>query len=856
MERRALVVHASDLLAKGYVAVPTGRRDDDGEPTNALFGVTRAIRQALSFKTPDIAVAVIADEVPGGWPDELRAQVPALTGLLEAHGIHVVAAPEPEHVVASYVRASLEAGYDVVVAGSDKRLAQLVGPDVWWYDGYKDARYTPEMVYKRFGVGPEKVAGWLALVGDDDALSGVPGIGKKGATDLIEAHGSVDAAIGGADDIEGRAGKALRAGLDEARRQLDIAVLRTDVPLPVALDELAYAEPTVETLNGVYGELGFYRLLAVDDEAEDVSYVICASEDDVAAALDALGTGAAALQALIEDPSPPRGDLVGLAVSGGSGRAFYIPFAGEGPTVDPLVLGPWLADPGRPKVGHDVKAAVIALARRGIQVRGIVGDSALASHLADPSGSAPHELQGVARVRLRKPVQSDVGVRSKGASRKPWAGVAVGDAGELACHWADLAGQLWRFFEPTVQRDLLDEHLALCETLMRMELAGMPVDDKELAIVGEDFDAGCAEIEARVQALAGKEFNLGSTKQLGAVLFEDLGLPVLSRTKTGWSTATAVLERLEGEHPVVPLIIKWRMLRRLRDTWVTALSTDIDSDGRVRSTFHPARSFSGRLVNSDPDLGRVPGRTPEMARIRRAFRAPRGHLLLSVDYDQLGLYVLAHLTRDPALVDPLSRGEDMHTATAAAVLDLAPAEVGPRERQIGKVVNFATFAGQGASALAMQLDVNPAEAKKLIARFDQRYAVVRAFQEEQLRLARERGWIETIAGRHWPIGGLTSLDPQALSYAERLARRATHEGSVADVSRRGLLRADQALRDAGLRAFPLLQVHDEVLFEVPEGELDEAARVTAEAMRDAWDLVVPLRVGCKAGPNWADLERL
>jgi len=324
---------------------------------------------------------------------------------------------------------------------------------------------------------------------------------------------------------------------------------------------------------------------------------------------------------------------------------------------------------------------------------------------------------------------------------------------------------------------------------------------------------------------------------------------------TGWSTATEALERIEHAHPIVPLVIRWRTLRRLTDSWIHALRANIGDDGRVHASFHPSRSFSGRIVNSNPDLGRVPGRTPEMARIRRAFVARPGWLLMSVDYNQLGLHVLAHLTRDPALVEPLRACADVHLQTAAACLEKPVEQVTPDERQLGKVINFATFAGQGASALALQLGVPPAEAKQLIARFDRTYAQVRAFQDEQSRLAHERGYITTIAGRTWPIGGLESLDPHDRSYAERLARRATHEGSVSDVSRRGLLDADRALRAAGLQTQPLVQVLDEVLFEVPEREVPAAARLAADAMRHAFELEAPLRVGVEVGPNWADLER-
>ena len=407
-----------------------------------------------------------------------------------------------------------------------------------------------------------------------------------------------------------------------------------------------------------------------------------------------------------------------------------------------------------------------------------------------------------------------------------------------------------------MRTQLLAEYLELSDVCVRMELAGMAVDAGELARAEEDFAVIEADLEREIFALAGHELNINSSKQLGEEDLAELKLPIVSHTKTGWSTSIEALERIEHAHPIVPLVLRWRFLRRMRDSWLIALRECIAGDGRVHSRVHPARSFSGRLVNTNPDLARVPGRTPEMARIRRAFVAAPGHVLLSIDYEQLGLYVLAHLTKDPALLEPLRRRADMHTLTAAAVLELPADAISDEQRQLGKVVNFATFAGQGASALALQLNVSAAEAKQLIARFDQHYAQVRAFQDEQLRLARERGHIVTLAGRRWPIGGLESLDPHDRSYAERLARRATHEGSVADVARRGLLDADRALRRAGLAARPLCEIVDEVLFEVPVAELETAARLAADAMRNAFVLEVPLVVGLSAGPNWADLEPL
>lgn len=853
MASRTIVVHATHLLTRGFLVVSTDRKGEDGEPTNALYAVTGALSRAVAFKEPDRAIAVLdASLDPATLPPLLAPQVAALPALLEAHGFHVVSSNNPANLVASYARAARDAGNDLVVVGADKRLAQLVQEGTWWYDPYKDVRYTEELVVKRFEVPPSRVAGWLALVGDDDVMPGVTGIGKKGATDLVKELGSVEAALVRAEEVQGRTGKMLRASLDSARSEVARATLRTDVALPVPLESLSYRPQDSAALNALYSRLRFFELLDAAPAQDTTAVRVAASKEDATRALETLRTGrAVAIHILTEDPSPVRGELIGVALSAGDGAATYFPFGGA---VDVADLAAWLGDSSIAKVGHEIKAACVTFARRGVEIKGIVGDTACASHLEEPSNWAPHELPFIAKQKLQRALPEEDTVRGVGAGRKDWKNLPVADAGAYAGQGADATAALWASFEPTVPREQLDEYLALSEALVRMELTGLVCDREDLSRTGEDFTALSAQLESQIHAIAGKSFNLGSTKQLGAVLFEDLKLPIVKRTKTGWSTATEALERIELAHPIVGLVIRWREVQRLKDNWVTALSAAIDADGRVRSTFHPARTFSGRLVNSQPDLGRVPGRTPEMARIRRAFRARPGWCLMSVDYNQLGLYVLAHLTGDEALAEPLRRQDDLHTLTAAAVLDIPVTAVGPEERQKGKVVNFATFAGQGASALALQLGLPAHEAKQLIERFDRHYAKVRAFQDEQLRLAEERGYIVTLAGRKWPIGGLGALDPQLRSNAERMARRATHEGSVADVSRRGLLRADQALRAAGLRTQALLQVHDEVLFEVPEEELAESARVAAEAMKHAFELAVPLRVGVEVGATWADLE--
>jgi len=853
MTDRTLIVSARNVLARGYYAVPTDRADAHGQPANALFAVARALVRALTFKTPAHAVAVVeTNPPPATWPAALTAQLPRLVPVLRAHGLQVVEAADELHVVASYAQAALERGDDVIVVGTDKRFAQLVDERVWWYDANKDARYTPEMVVKRFAVPAAQVAEWLALVGNpDDGLPGVAGIGAKGATTLLETYGSIAGALAARDAIKGRAGNALRAAVDAIPTELARTRLDRGRALPVPLDALGFAPPAATERNALYRELGFVEYLSADG-GDRVEVVRCETAEDVAAALASLGAAPVSLHAVTEDPSPLRGALVGLALSAGDRRAYYVPI---GAHVAPALVA-WLGDAGVPKLGHDTKVAVAALRRRGIELAGIIGDSACASHLAQPSNWAPHDLAIVAKHVLGRALPAEETIRGVGQKRKAWSALAITDVAEHAGLHAETAAEVWRALAPTTDAALLAEYLALAETLVRMELGGVGVDAAELARAEEAFAPIEADLEREITALAGHPFNLGSTKQLGEVLFAELKLPIVSHTKTGWSTATEALERIQHAHPIVPLVIRWRALRRLRDSWITALRACIGDDGRVHACFHPARSFSGHIVVTNPDLSRVPGRTPEMARIRRAFVPSPGHVLMSVDYNQLGLHVLAHLTKDPALVEPLRRRADIHVQTAAAVLERPPEAIGEAERQLGKVVNFATFAGQGASALALQLGVSAAEAKELIARFDRTYASVRAFQDEQHRLARERGYVITLAGRRWPIGGLESLDPHDRAYADRLARRATHEGSVADVSRRGLLDADRALRAAGLRARPLVQVVDEVLFEVPEGEVAEAAQIASAAMRDAFVLEPPLRVGVEVGPTWADLAPL
>jgi DNA polymerase-1 len=773
------------------------------------------------------------------------SQVAALPELLDALGLTIVEAPDEPHVVASYTRAALGRGDDVVIVGTDKRFAQLVSDDVWWYDANKAARYTPDIVKKRFGVGPERVGDWLALVGDDDQVPGINGIGAKGATTLLDAFPSVEAALASS-TLEGRLRKALESAGAALAQHLAGARL-SDRPLPTPLDACVFNRPDAARLNPHLDALGFVELLLATDVATNV--VLCTSPDDFQITLRSL-SGVPGLYALIDDDDPRCETIRGIAVADGQGSTCWVDV--ESAAWPALVE--WLQDAGADKGGHDLVGTIATLQRAGVAVAGLVYDSACASHLSEPSNWAPHDLPIVARHVLGRSLAEDDQIRGNGTTRKAWGKLDDAVKARVASDRADASAAVWRSLNARIDRSLMAEYLELSDTLVRMELHGITIDVAQLDRAETAFAALERDLEAQIGQLAGHQFNINSSAQLGQVLFEELGLPVVSRTKTGYSTSIEALERIENAHPLVGLVLRWRLLRRLRDNWLRSLRRNIHDDGRVHSRFYPARSFSGQIVSTQPDLSRVPGRTPEMAEIRRAFVAAPGRSLMAVDFVQLGLHVLAHLTRDPALTEPLRQRADMHRLTAAAILDKPPEDVTFEERQIGKVVNFATFAGQGPSALALQLGITASQAKDYIARFDRRYAGVRAFQDEQLRLAAERGFLVTMAGRRWPIAGLSSLDSELRSYAERLARRGTHEASVADVARRALLEADRTLQREGLSGSPIVEVVDEVLFEVDDRDLPRAATACAHAMRHAFELEVPLTVGVEVGKNWADME--
>ncbi|MEP6864838.1 MAG: 5'-3' exonuclease H3TH domain-containing protein, partial [Deltaproteobacteria bacterium] len=529
MPERTLVASATNLLARGFMVVPTDRKAPDGLVVNALFSVARAILRALAFKLPARAVAVLGRADPK-WPQILADQRPHLAELCRTLGLAVVEADDELRAVAAYTRDALAAGDDVVIAGIDKRYAQLVSDRVWWYDANKDARYTPEMVVKRFGVAPEKAGEWLALVGDDDQMPGVTGIGAKGATQLLEHYANTEAALADVAAIKGRTGNALRAaGPEIVRAELARSLLANDRAVPVAA--IPYAPQPPAVMNALFERLGFVELLVADGGV--VSVTVCETAAHLHAELAKLGSQVAhhpvALQPLFDSVDEIE-HLAGIAFAGSGTSAdtiLYAPISGTGRTIALAELGTWLADPTVAKCVHFREGLCVALARAGLSIAND-SDSAAASHLSQPSNWAPHDLAIVAKLALGRALPDPASVLGTGAQQKPWAAISTDRAADFAGQYASACGAVWQKLAPEVDPDLLAEYHALSETCVRMELHGLAVDRDELAGAEADFAVIEAELDREIFALAGHDFNINSSKQLGTVLFEELKLPIVS----------------------------------------------------------------------------------------------------------------------------------------------------------------------------------------------------------------------------------------------------------------------------------------------------------------------------------------
>ena len=769
--------------------------------------------------------------------------------------------------------------------------------------------------HERLGVPPERVVDYLALVGDSsDNVPGVKGVGEKTARELLDAYGDLDGVLARAAEIPGkRAREAVLVHADLARLSRELVTIRRDVPVTLDLDALRVRPPDVPRLTQLFTELEFRSLIARLDQLgvgagrgprggsgggggvagptrapppppRAVAAQAAASRsapvlDDpaqlAAVVAECRRAGVVAIDTETTSLDALRSTLVGMSLAVAPGRSWYLPFAhvapdgelagGEPPRNLPPVasealrpLRELLADPAVPKAGHNIKYDWLVLRRAGAEVAGVAYDSMLASFLLDP-GRRSHAIDELARELLGVELRSYADAAGRGRGERPFAEVPVPAAARYCCDDGETVLRLRDAFAAELEdhrlRPLLDTvEVPLIGVLVDMEWTGVLIDRTLLGELSRAFALELADLERQIHRAAGTEFNINSTPQLRTVLFEKLQLPVLKKIKTGASTDYEVLEQLAAMgHEVPRLLIEYRELAKLKSTYVDALPAYVNpSTGRVHTDFNQIGAATGRLSSQNPNLQNIPVRTPRGEAIRRAFVAPPDAVLLTADYSQIELRLLAHLSGDPAFVEAFARGGDIHRQTAAIIFGVSQEQVTPEMRARAKTINFATIYGQGPFALARQLGISQEEAKEFIRAYFQRFAGVRAWLDRTVAEAREKGYVETLLGRRRYIPELQDKNFNIRAFGERTATNSPLQGSAADLIKLAMIRIAAALRADGLRTRMVLQVHDELVFEVPDPEQGSAKELVKRHMEGAASLRVPLVVSLGIGKNWVE----
>ncbi len=878
--------HAPVRTAEGTLL-----RNTQGLPTNAVYIFVTMLRKLLKEHRPELIAAsfdlpgrTFRDELAADYkanrrpmPDDLAAQIPLVHRACEALGVPIITHEryEADDVIGTMAVRAAEAGYRVAIVTGDKDFFQLVRDGVRVFNPRDEgAWYDAAAVQQRFGVRPDQVVDVLALMGDAiDNVRGVPGIGEKGARDLIAAHGSLDNLLGHAGEIpQKKYREALVEHAGEARSSRTLLTIRTDVPVPFDIEQFRYRGATREACYELFSELGFRSLvMEYAPTAESVArdYRLVTSREDLEMLAADLGrAGRFALRVVSATQAPLRADLVGLAFATASRAARYVPLRHSGMHGCPQlaveetlgVLAPALENPAIEKIGHDLKFDRIVLARHGVGLQGLGVDTMLASYLLNATLPG-HPLEDTALEHLGYKALTEDAV----CGRAPKA-VALDDVPPealliYACERADvalqLADRLWpRLVADQLDRVYLDLERPLIPVLADMEQAGVRVDAAALSAQAQRIDRELAARSAQIYDMAGERFNISSPQQLSRILFDKLQLPSLKRnvkTRTA-STAVDVLEELALAHDMPRLILEWRALQKLKGTYVDALPQLVNpATGRVHTSFNQAVAATGRLSSSDPNLQNIPIRTELGRDIRRAFIADPGHVLISADYSQIELRVLAHLAEDETLIRAFHAGEDIHDQTALKVFG-PRSGIDPHElRRRAKIINYALLYGKTAFTLAKDIGVTPQAAQVFIDAYFAGFPAVRTFIDRTIEQGRASGVVKTLYGRRRLVPDLTSRNAQIRAQAERAAVNLPIQGTAADILKRAMIDVHEALR-AVPGARMILTVHDELLFEVPDARAGEVAGLVRERMQGAATLRVPLIVDVGIGKNWKDAK--
>ena len=833
--------------------------------------------------------------------------------LLTTFHVPVLAIPgyEADDVIAPLARREADAGRHVVIVSGDKDFHQLVAPRIALLNpgrggpaGVEEHWVNESNASERLGVPPSQVVDYLALVGDtSDNVPGVKGIGEKGAVQLLQQFGDLETMLSRAGEITGkRPREALQQYAAEARLSRELVTLRFDVPVDVDLEKSAFREPDRSELFKELARLEFHslasRLMAADQSAETGTSILekpaepaaptvqpasleCRVVDRVEQLAEVVAAARAGYLVAIDTEAgsfePHDAELVGISVATSPESAWYLPFghrplSGElaapapvrnlPPLTDPacLPLAQLLSDPSVPKAGHNVKFHWQVLRRAGVELKGVVYDAMLASFVLDPARRS-HGLDTLSLDHLGRPMRIYQSTTGKGKTETPFAEVAVEEAAQYCAGDSATILALHAYFAPrlaeTALQPLLDTiEMPLVEALVDMEWTGIAIDPALFARLARELAQDLQRLEADICRAAGTSFNMNSPRQLATILYDKLQLPILKRTRTGPSTDADVLEQLAAlGHEVPRLLMEHRELQKLRSTYVDTLPAKVNPrTGRIHTSFNQVGAATGRLSSSEPNLQNIPVRTPRGEEIRRGFVPVSGWKFVVADYSQIELRLMAHLSQDPAFIAAFEQGEDVHRQTAAIIFNLPAGEVTPEMRARAKTINFATIYGQGPFALSRQLGISQEEAKAFIAEYFRRFAGVRAFLDRQVALARERGYVETLFGRRRYIPEVKDRNFNTRAFGERQAQNAPLQGSAADLIKIAMARIHQALKESGLAGRLLLQVHDELVLECPEGEVAQVSDLVKRHMEGAAALTVPLVVEIGVGDNWLDAK--
>ncbi|MBJ7610347.1 MAG: DNA polymerase I [Candidatus Dormibacteraeota bacterium] len=905
-----LLIDGHSLVYRAFFAMPA-LTNSRGEVTNAAYGFTSMLLKALGDHRPTHAVA--AFDPPGRtfrheqdetykagrkpMPEDLIPQFPWCREVVEALGIPIIEVPtfEADDVIGTLSAQGERAGLDVIIVTGDLDALQLVTDRVRVFAnrrGISDTIvYDVERVYERYGFAPPYVVDFKSLRGDvSDNIPGVPGIGDKTAMTLVQEHGPLEAILEAVPSMkEGKVKRLLTEYEQQARLSKQLATIDMGMQIALDLDASRLGPPDDEAVRAVFDRLEFRSLLGriptygveTASSAPSPSPQGVLNLDSLPAAVDVevIDSAAAAedmVQRLRErgdvvlrsiiDGTARRGDVTGVALASfdAPDPAYYIPVGHEQGNADEQVvvlLSRLLEDPSVVKHGYDLKQELLAWGGRGVALASLGFDAMLAAYLCITTRTRVPALTVLAHDLCGLTEKPEEGILGSGRGRRSVSVLPVEEAASYYGTWVSMVPPVVtalhaQLAEGTLHALFDDLEMPLVPILATMERVGIRVDCDELARLSAELYQRIGELEATVAETAGYTFNPGSTQQLATFLYDNLGLAAGRRTKTGRSTDADSLESLRGEHPVVDVILEWRQLTKLKSTYVDALPLLCAVDGRVHTSFNQAVAATGRLSSADPNLQNVPVRTEWGQRIRHAFVADPGHQLVSADYSQIELRVLAHVSGEEELIAAFERGEDIHRRTAAEVYDVPPERVTPDQRRIAKVVNFGVVYGLSDFGLARDTGMDQEVARAFIEKYFASFPAVTRYLERTRMHAREWGWVETFLGRRRHLADIRAANRQLRGAAERMAVNMPIQGAAADIMKLAMIRFDRALREAGGRSRLLLQVHDELVLESPDDEVEEVVPMLCDAMGGAADLVVPLVVDVKVGINWQEMTPL